>query len=751
MGNKSANLKLLESAKFRVPPLIDVPATSITQVELEKIVSEKFSKEMLFAVRSSASVEDGSDKSYAGHFCSELGVAFHSLFQSYQKVSDSLKGFDGRIIIQQFIPSRKSGVLFTDNGHGLIVVNSNFGLCKTVVEGQACDEFYLTKEVKLIRKCIAPKKLPLEYIENEIKFTEANSESSLNTQELNELAMECKKIEAFFGCPQDIEWCFYDEKLYILQARPITRKLPMPDFIYFDSANIAESYSGIVLPLTHSFAVNIYKTVYKNLLVASGVSCKKVERNNAIFNSMVAGYFGRMFYNMNSWYLMMSFLPGYKRNKQNLEKMLTMNISEDVIRKVYPSIGLKLGYPFVVIWKLIFFNRSIRKFENTTRALLHNSRKIDFSTYSADMCIDFYRKLETQLLHNFHVPVENDFLLMTYLGILRKKYPEQELREMLAFESVSSNQVESIASLSRKLYEIKEFKKAIEEEDELEFKKLLKLNNLAHNEVEAYFSSYSGRFANELKLESDDIESNYVLFIKLLKAYSNRQPENKSKKLIKKGFLFNKFFKYAAKREDLRLLRSNCFSLVRRIFVRLGDIYYSQHKINEVKDIFYCTLDEVFAMNTVAETDFKTIIEKRKQDYELYKKVNVPTFFALTENEIPHLVEEETIQKNELIGRPCNHGVVIGKVRVFKEFEMPENIDFDIIVARNTDPGWSLLIGLSKGMIIENGGILSHAAIVSRELGIPTVIGVESATNKLITGQVVELNASTGTIRIIES
>ena len=58
-------------------------------------------------------------------------------------------------------------------------------------------------------------------------------------------------------------------------------------------------------------------------------------------------------------------------------------------------------------------------------------------------------------------------------------------------------------------------------------------------------------------------------------------------------------------------------------------------------------------------------------------------------------------------------------------------------------------MGLSKGMIIENGGILSHAAIVSRELGIPTVIGVESATKILKTGQLVEINGSTGSIRII--
>ena len=750
MGNKSHNLKLLSSAGFRVPEFIELSKSILTKKELEKIVLEKFNSNTFFAVRSSASVEDGLNKSYAGHFCTELGVSFSQLFDAYEKVSNSLKNFDGKVIIQEFIPSQKAGVLFTNNGNGLIVVNSNFGLCKTVVDGQSCDEWYLTDKGKLIHKSIALNKIPLEFVENEIKSTVERNEASLNISELNELVTECKKIEEYFACPQDIEWCFYNSKLFILQSRPITRKLPALDLIYYDSANIAESYSGIVLPLTQSFAVNIYQTVYKNLLVASGVSRKKIEKNNNIFKTMVAGYYGRMFYNMNSWYLMMSFLPGYKRNKQNLEKMLTMNVSEEIIRNVNPTLGLKFAYPFIVIWKLIFLNRTIRNFEKNTRQMLTKSRNFDFTSYSAEMCISYYRDLEKQLLNNFHIPVENDFLLMTYLGLLRKKFPEQKLMELLSFHSVSSNQVESIAILSQKLYQFNEFKDAIETENVLKFKELLKLNSTANNDVEAYFSVYSGRFANELKLESDDIESDFSVFLKLLKAYKNKKIENKTKPTLKKGFLLSKFYKYASKREDLRLLRSNCFSLVRRVFVRLGEIYAQKGFIKEEKDIFYCTLDEIFAINASPNLNLKSIIEKRKQDFEHFKTINLPSFFALTENEMPQQSNEEITNKNELKGRACNAGTIIGKVRVFQEFEMPENIDFDIIVAKNTDPGWSLLIGLSKGMIIENGGILSHAAIVSRELGIPTIIGVEAATKKLITGQIVELNGSTGTIRILE-
>ena len=87
-----------------------------------------------------------------------------------------------------------------------------------------------------------------------------------------------------------------------------------------------------------------------------------------------------------------------------------------------------------------------------------------------------------------------------------------------------------------------------------------------------------------------------------------------------------------------------------------------------------------------------------------------------------------------MVGRGCTKGEIQGRIRVFKDYYLPEKIDFEIAVAKNTDPGWTPLLGLCKGLIIENGGILSHAAIVSRELGIPTIIGVKNATKILKSG-----------------
>ena len=92
----------------------------------------------------------------------------------------------------------------------------------------------------------------------------------------------------------------------------------------FDSANIGESYSGIVLPLTSSFAKKLYKDVYINSLLKSGVEEKKIIINSKIFDELIDSVYGRMYYRMDNWYRMMAMIPGFDRNNKNLKNMLSL-------------------------------------------------------------------------------------------------------------------------------------------------------------------------------------------------------------------------------------------------------------------------------------------------------------------------------------------------------------------------------------------------------------------------------------------
>ncbi len=758
MGEKAKNLLLLKKAGFNVPMLISCPSTIRSERDLTALADDVFPLDTLFAVRSSAANEDASDSAMAGYYYSATGVSRKALYKEYRRVVDSYQGASGSVIVQQFIPSKKAGVIFTDRGDGKMVCNAAPGLCNTVVQGLACDEYVINSEGKVEEATIAPDKTAL-YFKGKFINQYVGEVATLTKTEISQLFSVANAIADFFNAPQDIEWCFFHDELYILQSRPVTRAIiEKRERVRYDSANIAESYSGIVKPLTTTFAVQIYKTVYQNLLIASGLSKRKILKHRDIFENLTASFYGRLYYNMNNWYLMMSFMPGYRRNKNNLEEMITSNVRQEIERSVKPTLLLRISYPFILIYKLIFFNRKINRFIRDVKEALHYYNDlVAVDQWDYQQCYLGCEKLMRTLLEQWHIPVENDFLMMTFLGKLRERFDEDLLKDLLKFDNVSSRQVEALSDLAKAFYSIPAMREAIDQGETTIFEQQLSAYSGLQHMLKQYFSVYGGRFANELKLESPDISDDTEKLIAILELYKNYSPKPKEAshfdniKLKRSSrWLLKRFRKYAAQREVLRLLRSNCFAVMRKLFVRTGVIFHENNLIDKPEDIFWLTLSEVFSSKEISKhIDFKSVIVQRKRDYLYYEKIQPPTWFEIDEGDItPPLAQKEDKGATVITARPCTSGIIKGKAKVFKTFYLPEKIDFDILVARHTDPGWTPLIGLVKGLVIEHGGILSHAAIVSRELGIPTVIGAANATELIHDYDYVTIDGKTGMIKI---
>jgi pyruvate,water dikinase len=92
-------------------------------------------------------------------------------------------------------------------------------------------------------------------------------------------------------------------------------------------------------------------------------------------------------------------------------------------------------------------------------------------------------------------------------------------------------------------------------------------------------------------------------------------------------------------------------------------------------------------------------------------------------------------------------GIVAGTATVLTDPIVPEK-PIEILVVRHTDPGWTPIIALAKGVVVERGGLLSHAAIITRELGIPSVIGVEGAMQAIRTGDRILVDGFKGEVSI---
>ncbi|MEP7205109.1 MAG: PEP/pyruvate-binding domain-containing protein [Candidatus Saccharibacteria bacterium] len=752
-AGKAGSLLILKQAGFSVPPFFVCDSTW-TEADINHEIAAVLPDSKYFAVRSSAANEDSLDKSFAGHYYSSVGTPRKDIYKEFNTVIDSYDGLAGSVIIQDFIASDIAGVMFSQAGDNHIVINATQGLCLPVVGGDPCDEYILDRSGKIIDRTIVIKASKF-FIRGQI-MSLATSGESLSDAQLKTLAGLAIEIQRLFGSAQDIEWCFYNGELFVLQSRPITQSIDISELVYYDSANIAESYSGIVLPLTCSFAGSVYDQVYRDMLRRSGVSAQAIKRQAAVFAGLLGFFEGRMYYNMNNWYKMAAFLPGYNRNKSNFELMITSNVIEDITTGISPSVSSKLFYPLILLIKVGLFGHSSRHFERTVISSLAELRAHNFDDMGYTEAIDLYRELNDNLLRRWYVAIENDFLVMTYLGFLNKLIDQKTLQGLITFRSKATEQTLALAQISQASKVIEPVWKSIQLGDVVAFNRQIARRSDIQSLLDTYLAKFGGRFANELKLESVGIDEDMNKLLAVLKIYGDYQPTNKdshhsprlpSKNRLLSSILLKKFKKYASRREEFRLLRSNSFAVVRRLFRKMGELLVQSGVLEKLDDVFYLELTEILNPATINDKSLTETVRRRKKEYSSYKKIEPPVHFATSNDSLPRVVGAKS---NVLVqARAASPGIIRGKVKLFKEFSMPDAIDFDILVTSHTDPGWTSLIALSKGLIIEHGGVLSHASIVARELSIPAVIGATNALNCLKDGQMVEINGSTGSIKIL--
>ncbi len=752
---KAQSLERLRKHGFTVPAFFICDKSWSEKSVLEKI-EIILPTSIYFAVRSSAENEDSKEKSFAGHFYTGIGIAKKNVYTEITKVQKSFGDLTGSVIVQDFIASDIAGVMFSEVNKNTVVINATSGLCQAVVIGEACDEYICNKDGALLKKNISNKKTVLHFVNGKIISSKSRHES-LNKSHISRLVKLASRIQKIFGSPQDIEWCFKDDKLYVLQSRSVTRDFSIGEETYFDSANIAESYSGIVLPLTCSFAKMVYEQVYKDLLQMSGVSKNKIERYSNIFENLLGFFYGRVYYNMNNWYRMAEFVPGYNRNKKNFELMITSNIRQNVVTQIKPSPVLRILYPIIVGIKIATFGFTSTRFKSQVRRHLRLLRNRDFDRLDYQELISQFEGLQKNLLRKWYVTLENDFIVMTYLGILKKFLNEESLQKAITFPSKATEQVNALAFLSKQMTGIKELWQSVQSDDVAKFHTELKNNLGISTDLDNYLHTFGGRFANELKLESIGIDEDTKKLFAVLRAYQNYEPKSYYnnlnitlpiyKKLILR-VIVKKFRKYASRREEFRLLRSNTFAIARRLFRHMGTLLAEAQAIQNPDDVFYLQMNEILNPAALAN-NLKETVKKRKMEYASFKDIISPAHFSTTNNQLPWVQTSNMRMQQKLNGRPASPGIVKGRVKVFKEFSMPSQVDFDILVTSHTDPGWTSLIALSKGLIIEHGGVLSHASIVARELGIPAVIGVANAVDLLTDYQMVEIDGSIGTIKLI--
>ena len=211
--------------------------------------------------------------------------------------------------------------------------------------------------------------------------------------------------------------------------------------------------------------------------------------------------------------------------------------------------------------------------------------------------------------------------------------------------------------------------------------------------------------------------------------------------------------KLVRNRENLRFERTRLFGRVRRVFVRIGVHMAALGKLDEPRDIFYLQVEEILGLieGAAVSVDTRALARQRKAEYRALAALPDPPSRLITTGAVFASVPSSSPARpsspdetNTMKGLGCCQGEVRGPVRVITDPRNAELKAGEIMVARFTDPGWITLFANAARILVERGSLLSHSAIVARELNIPAIVGRAGVTSWLKTGDTVIMNGGVG-------
>jgi pyruvate,water dikinase len=311
-----------------------------------------------------------------------------------------------------------------------------------------------------------------------------------------------------------------------------------------------------------------------------------------------------------------------------------------------------------------------------------------------------------------------------------------------------------------------------------------------------YLERFGDRTLAELKLEVKSPRRNPEMLVQLVKSQldTNMTAENfkerqgkifqsaqtlvkaKLKWWMPKTWWFNLTLglsRYGlANRENMRFCRTRVYSASKDIFLAMADLMVKSGDIETADDIFYFTMDEIKAYaysdasnnetaqsgngelsNQIEKKSYREIVAERKETYQNYKSLRLPDRIIYSKNEKPDFaqyledVTREGVDLSEVLkGVPVSKGIVEGEALVIMEPVLNADVKGKILISKMTDPGWVFLMSQAIALVTEKGSLLSHTAIVGRELGIPVVVAVQDVTQRIKTGERIRVNGSTGII-----
>lgn len=809
VGGKAIGLYYLKGLDLTVPEFYVIPNQTLQLVLKGEVSSQelidswqkKFSPEIdsLWSFRSSAEVEDGQDKSYAGIFTSVMNCGLSQMSDALEQVLEGFEkakqtnyhegeDFGYNVVIQKMISADYSGVGFSINPMNYEsdnpLVNVIPGMGVKLVSGE---ENALVFEIDEQNKPIVLSH-ELSFVGQKFvnhQYYNLSVDSNQMVRELEPVYKEFRDQLLLFekdkGFPVDTEFAIKDGKVFWLQIRPVTNYIPKGRYIVWDNSNSAVNYPGIVMPLTSSFVLYTYSNAYRTMFRFLGAGEKFILQNESHFGNMQRSIHGAVYYNITAWQTILYQMPFGKHTSKLIAR--TFGAEEAKFEKPKNKASKLILFRLTgrLIYSIFFFNKLKKRYLDEYHRVQDFYGKDSFEGLSHTELIVKFRVLEKELGKEWYPPMINGFFTMVSYNGLRKVLSRSRLSEKhpnFLNDALTGNgdviSVKIVRSLQKLLSNISSDQKAHEivmESEESETLKILKrICPPIYQEIINYLSDFGERCdEGELKIETVNYSEDPVKFIQFLKSnlqYAANSERNESaigyEKIINEEYRHNPLKKWLLKkmvgftirrvkdRENFRFIRTRTFNITRRMFRAMDKELFRNGLIDNVNDSLYLEFNEL--MNPKYSGEYKEIISKRKMEYANYNEDSIPSrYYEVDGKFYPASVNIYLNNGDELKGLGCSSGIRTGEVVVVTKDNLHKiEVEGKILIATFFEPGWIGLFARCKGLISERGSLLSHTSILCREMNIPAIVGAKNILTRLNAGDTITMNGSTGEIEKLD-
>ncbi len=705
------------------------------------------------------------------------------------------------VVLQRQVAARVSGVLFTRAPAGTpgaacadLVIECCPGLADRLVAGQTDPE-----------RLVVPRA-------GATAIGSVPSTGLLPAADVRALTDVALRLERELGAPQDVEWSIDDDaRLWVLQTRPITAPRGAPPApggsVLWSNANVNENFPEPISPLLYSFAAPGYYHYFRNLGLAFGVSRRRLAAMEPALRTIIGVHGGRMYYNLTSIHAVLRMAPFGVRLTQAFNRFVgAENVAPappgaaqwgDGRGRVGRSVEL-LRVAASTIWQYLFLRRRLEAFETRADRFASRTRPDRLAERPLPGLLADLRSFLDIRFHRWKGASLADAAAMVCYALLQPALRSVDTRGGLhnrllrALPGVPSTMpplrlwhlsrlIRSDARLDRlfRTAETRAILHALGEDDRFSW---------FRQEFDRFLADWGFRSSAELMLTAPSLQEDPAPAIELLKQYAASDGEPPAAAMARQAAervaetsrvlealmrrspvaalavrtLLRWTQNSVAYRERARLKQALLYTRLRLVALAIGRRLTDAGRLLKPDDVFMLTWQEIDELGTgraMFPYRVPDLIALRRREHATLRAMRPPATVAVPLGEYLPLATRpgrcepadgrEQPSPSSLTGIGASGGTAAGPAAVLGDVREAARLgDGDVLVTRQTDPGWAPVFGLVSGLVIERGGLLSHGAIVAREFGLPCVVGVANATGRIRSGQRVTVDGDRGVCTI---